>query len=357
MKKTRNLIEELGTWAARTFVEDLVSILDAKVNRESLTLFASSRYSKRVLLDQLRMLSDYLRATYPTCAGGICDQTDISDKALCLIDHFREVFKSQGPSFVGIIFVRRRVVAAMLQKLLTTHADVPDGVRSGVFVGESNSASFEKEVCELVVPRTQRETLHEFRTGRKNLIVSTDALDEGIDVAACNTIICFDPPQNLRSFIQKRGRARKEKSTYSIMVPRESSDLRPEDFEREENLMSEMLRRDRREAVIASQLEATEEEVNYCLRSRNGEYETECVYGYCWLTHLVRACLRTRPWDICTITVTSFRDSCTPNKDPCFPARKTQTNGSLQKYACPCQFHYSLAMREVKKNTGLNELQ
>ncbi|RFU33249.1 hypothetical protein B7463_g3061, partial [Scytalidium lignicola] len=55
---------------------------------------------------------------------------------------------------------------------------------------------------------------------RKNLIIATDALEEGIDVAACNLVICFDPPPNVKSFIQRRGRARQEKSKFAIMFPK-----------------------------------------------------------------------------------------------------------------------------------------
>ena len=48
-------------------------------------------------------------------------------------------------------------------------------------------------------------------------MIATSICEEGIDIAACNVVICFEPPPNLKSFIQRRGRARSTKSKYIIM--------------------------------------------------------------------------------------------------------------------------------------------
>ena len=41
-----------------------------------------------------------------------------------------------------------------------------------------------------------------------------------MDIAVCNVVICFEPRPNLKSFIQRRGRARSTKSKYVIMCPK-----------------------------------------------------------------------------------------------------------------------------------------
>jgi ERCC4-related helicase len=83
----------------------------------------------------------------------------------------------------------------------------------------SNNAAKKYTMAELLDLKAQSETLAEFRARRKNLIIATDVLEEGIDVTACNLVICFDPPPNLKSFIQRRGRARQEMSNFAIMFP------------------------------------------------------------------------------------------------------------------------------------------
>ena len=44
-----------------------------------------------------------------------------------------------------------------------------------------------------------------------------------MDIAMCNIVICFDKPPNIKSFKQRRGRARDKKSTYIVML----SDIDP----------------------------------------------------------------------------------------------------------------------------------
>ena len=53
-----------------------------------------------------------------------------------------------------------------------------------------------------------------------HLIIATKILEEGLDVPSCNLIVRFDPSATVRSFIQSRGRARKQNSDYVLLVRR-----------------------------------------------------------------------------------------------------------------------------------------
>jgi superfamily II DNA/RNA helicase len=57
----------------------------------------------------------------------------------------------------------------------------------------------------------------QFRNGLKNLMISTNVLEEGIDLPACHLVISFDSPDNITSFIQRRGRARQGVSEFVVM--------------------------------------------------------------------------------------------------------------------------------------------
>jgi ERCC4-related helicase len=68
-------------------------------------------------------------------------------------------------------------------------------------------------------------TLEKFRSGELDLIISTTVLEEGIDVPACNIVICFDEPSSLKSFVQRRGRARMKESKLVLMQKNGSNKL------------------------------------------------------------------------------------------------------------------------------------
>ena len=69
----------------------------------------------------------------------------------------------------------------------------------------------------------QTETLDDLRSGAKNLIISTSICREGIDIGACNIVICFEKPPNLKSFIQRRGRLGRPSLSMSSCLRRKAT--------------------------------------------------------------------------------------------------------------------------------------
>lgn len=49
-------------------------------------------------------------------------------------------------------------------------------------------------------------------------MVSTDVLEEGIDIPDCNLVVKFDVANGVRSYIQSKGRARHDTSLFALMV-------------------------------------------------------------------------------------------------------------------------------------------
>lgn len=163
----------------------------------------------------------------------------------------------EAQGFSGLIFVRTRAEVAVLSHMLTLH--VPKFTIS-TFVGASSFSKRTKVITELAEVKNQRHTLDDLREGKNNIVVTTNALEEGIDVTACNVVICFDPPPNLKSFIQRRGRARKSTSKYVLMFeegPRSRAILTWEELEAE---MMRIYEDDMRALEEAKALEEQEEE-------------------------------------------------------------------------------------------------
>ena len=87
--------------------------------------------------------------------------------------------------------------------------------------------------------KTHTQSLIDFREGRRNLIIATSVIEEGLDIQDCHLVVCFAPPKNLKSFVQRRGRARRVKSSYIIMLDQfEATQMK--DFEALEKEMIRM---------------------------------------------------------------------------------------------------------------------
>jgi len=68
------------------------------------------------------------------------------------------------------------------------------------------------------------DTLMAFKIDEKTVIISTAVAEEGIDIQACGSVIRWNPPPNMASWAQSRGRARRERSTYTMMFAKGGKD-------------------------------------------------------------------------------------------------------------------------------------
>lgn len=60
--------------------------------------------------------------------------------------------------------------------------------------------------------------MQNFHDGKCQVLVATSVLEQGIDVAACGVVICFDGIKSMKSIIQTRGRARKKAASFIAFV-------------------------------------------------------------------------------------------------------------------------------------------
>ena len=117
----------------------------------------------------------------------------------------------------GIVFVQRRSTAVRLCELIDalrkTQADL-QYIKCDYLVGHGAGSS----VREAMKASKQEDVLSRFRRKRINLLIATSVVEEGLDVPHCNLIVRFDLPNDIRSYIQSKGRARARKSQYIMMV-------------------------------------------------------------------------------------------------------------------------------------------
>lgn len=210
--KAENIYRELGTWAAEYFIESCKE-----------KLVANEVVSDFELTEKLYIKKLFAHLNAPSTAGELMiqDGPHLSPKVRCLINFLKD---ENNADFTGLVFVQTRASVAVLSHLLSTHISTRNLFKVSTFVGSSGFVGRKFNIGELLDVKFQKHTLDDLRHGRKNLVIATSALEEGIDVSACNHVICFEKPPNFKSFIQRRGRARKKKSRF-IMMFEEGDDV------------------------------------------------------------------------------------------------------------------------------------
>lgn len=135
----------------------------------------------------------------------------------------------------GLIFVQKRYTARILSNVVGNYFNAfpESNVNVDFMVGQNASVcDSTSKFNQLIGNKNNKKVLDKFKYGEINLIIATNVLEEGIDLQACNLVICYDRPKNFRSYVQTKGRARMKKSHYVIMVE-ESEEMKVKKAKRE----------------------------------------------------------------------------------------------------------------------------
>ncbi|KAF4556245.1 Ribonuclease III domain-containing protein [Elsinoe fawcettii] len=239
-RQLRTIYEKLGPSIAESYFCRLLNVLKAKSDNGMLITDLPTKESRHVM----RTLEPIYSVT-----GGTTTENELpvlAGKAETLV---KLLVAETSPSIRGIIFVKERVIATELARLLSLSNVLAKVYRTGVFVGTSTFANRKGPLPELVDPKQQEGDLAAFRVGAKNLIVATSVLQEGIDVSACDLVVNFDLPETLVGFVQRRGRARQKGSKYYMFVASNDSKTDPLKWKTEEaNMVREYMDADRARA-------------------------------------------------------------------------------------------------------------
>ena len=260
-RKAHHIHTELGLWATEHFIDLVHANLLESPNFE----VGEFHHRQGDGESCIQCIPSHLRLPPPIYHDMRHSQLEFSPKVQELIKFLVSLRDSQ---MSGILFVDQRATATMLQKLLSAHPDTKH-LSYETFVGTSNPSIHSRCPTELANLDDQKTTLEDFRSQKCDMIIATNVLEEGIDISACNLVICFNKPANLKSFIQRRGRARDKKSVFVLMLAQEDGWARSKDWETMEANMLKMFEQQQREVKKELQLEDSEER-----RSRRFEIES-----------------------------------------------------------------------------------
>ena len=204
---TQHLHEHLGAWATHVWLREILLKLHAKVKSKDWLVNISEEehcYLDEVL-SQIRELS--CRAVEE---GNIIHQ--LSSKAECLIQYLVKEY-AEDFNISCVIFVQRRSRRTLWRNCFRIILRYHERWRPSL--GGSNSGK-KTNLIDLADVATQKTELEEFRSGVRSIVVATSVVEEGIDIQATNLVVDFDHALTVRSYIQRRGRARKVASNSSL---------------------------------------------------------------------------------------------------------------------------------------------
>lgn len=252
VERSCHIFHELGGWAVDYFIHASIRRLREKIDDSALMLDWDNE--KKGYLDSFLSNITTIESDPPRRPEDFVP----SPKLEALISFLSSTDDS---TFSGLIFAKQRATVTVLATLLSVHPLTKDRFRCAAFVGWSGGGNRKDLIGELLSMQMQRDTLSEFRSGQKNLIVATDVLEEGIDISACSVVICYDKPANVKSFVQRRGRARRKESTFAILFSTDDElcDLRK--WQLLEEAMIEAYQDDERKRCEALALETMAEVV------------------------------------------------------------------------------------------------
>ena len=256
-EKAEHILIELGASAADFFIQKTIAFLREK-----------SSLSPYIQLDLSDRSADALLALFETSNLEQACQRDetyfskVSAKVQCLLDYLLE---ATSYDLCGIVFVEQRAVASVLSSMLNDGHLTRGKIQSAPTVGKSNFAGRKFAITELVDRRLQQQALPAFRKGEANVIVATSVLEEGIDVQACNVVACFDLPANLKSYIQRRGRARRPNSRYGMLLERSADQSKIERWHKLEDELTHICQKERELATRYARIEASDDSPDYTL--------------------------------------------------------------------------------------------
>lgn len=190
-----NITRELGLWAAELYIWRIINEYGGVVDTDKLW----TNEEKQYLATNLQKVVAYEPPPHPTT---------LSDKARRLINQL--MTPPDDPRC--IVFAQERATVSMLYELLKASPEISERYRIGAIVGTSNHNNKRRNMYELSSNVADLSVLNRFRSGELNLVIATSVLEEGIDVPACNLVICFDRITSFKAFIQRRGRARMQES-------------------------------------------------------------------------------------------------------------------------------------------------
>ena len=135
-----------------------------------------------------------------------------------MLNELEKIFNENSKSKI-IIFVENRIVAFYLEGIVTKFLieKYNNQYKCTTVIGVNK---IKNENGTLFNPSNSIKDLNDkinaFNKGEFNVLIGTNAVEEGLDIQSCNIVMVFTELRTPKSYVQMKGRARKENSKFLV---------------------------------------------------------------------------------------------------------------------------------------------
>ena len=135
-----------------------------------------------------------------------------------MLNELEKIFNENSKSKI-IIFVENRIVAYYLEGIVTKFLieKYNNQYKCTTVIGVNK---IKNENGTLFNPSNSIKDLNDkinaFNKGEFNILIGTNAVEEGLDIQSCNIVMVFTELRTPKSYVQMKGRARKENSKFLV---------------------------------------------------------------------------------------------------------------------------------------------
>ncbi|XP_016665099.1 endoribonuclease Dicer isoform X3 [Acyrthosiphon pisum] len=163
-----------------------------------------------------KMLYDYMNKHLIIHKGHSTKLHNTSPKLKKLI----EILSSIKLTDTCLVFVDRRTTAKILYHYIKDYIEEFNQVNIVCEFIVGARGIFSPDCKEMVYKKQQNnDIIKKFNDNVINVLITSEVLEEGVDIQTCNYVIRYDSPKNFPSYIQSKGRARSTDSKFILMVP------------------------------------------------------------------------------------------------------------------------------------------
>ena len=149
-----------------------------------------------------------------------------SDRLRELINKLSEIYRSDINNKV-IIFVSNRTVSFFLEEIITgTLQLINQNLKCVSVIGTNRHKTEHNSLFEPKITSNQLNTrINDFNTNKANVLIGTSTVEEGLDIQSCNIVIVFSELTTAKSYIQMKGRARKDNAKLLAFTSNKNASL------------------------------------------------------------------------------------------------------------------------------------